>query len=178
MNDIRSFRPCTKPYFMKKELLPGSHLSQGSFLHNLISFSWLKRNTIIEIISSLLIILFIYTALSKLSSYNSFTVQLSKSPFITSYAKAIAWGLPAIEILISLLLVFKRTKLIGLYASFFMMSLFTAYLIIMLNFSYHIPCSCGGVLQNLSWNEHIVFNAFFIIIAGAGVLLKANEKYN
>jgi hypothetical protein len=178
MNDIRSIGPCTKPYFMKKELLPGSHLSQGSFLHNLISLSWLKKNIIIEIISSLLIILFIYTALSKLSSYNTFIVQLSKSPFITSYANVIAWGLPAVEILISLLLVFKRTKLIGLYASFFMMSLFTAYLIIMLNFSYHIPCSCGGVLQNLSWNEHIVFNAFFIIIAGAGALMKANETNN
>lgn len=175
MNDIRLFGPCTKPYFMKKELLPGSHLSQGSFLHNLISFSWLKRNTIIEIISSLLIILFIYTALSKLSGYKNFTVQLSKSPFITSYASLIAWSLPSVEMLVSLLLVFKRTKLVGLYASFFMMSLFTAYLIIMLKFSYHIPCSCGGVLQNLSWNEHIVFNAFFIIIAGVGALMKANE---
>lgn len=164
-----------KPYCMKKELLSSSHLQQRSVLPNLISFPWLKRNTLIEIISSLLIILFIYTALSKLSSYTTFVVQLSKSPFITSYAKSIAWSIPAVEILISLLLVFKRTRLIGLYASYFIMSLFTAYLIIMLNFSYHIPCSCGGVLQNLSWNEHIVFNAFFIVIAGAGALLKANE---
>ena len=161
-----------KPYCMKKELLSSSHLQQRSALSNLISFSWLKRNILIEIISSLLIILFIYTALSKLSSYTTFTVQLSKSPFITSFATSIAWSIPAVEILISLLLVFKRTRLFGLYASFFIMSLFTAYLIIMLNFSYHIPCSCGGVLQNLSWNDHIVFNAFFIVIAGAGVLLK------
>lgn len=131
-----------------------------------------------EIISSLLIILFIYTALSKLSNYNTFTVQLSKSPFITSYAKSIAWSIPAVEILISVLLVLKKTRLIGLYASFFIMSLFTAYLIIMLNFSYHIPCSCGGVLQNLSWNDHIAFNVFFIVIAGAGVLLKTNETNN
>jgi hypothetical protein len=160
---------------MKKDLLSSSHLHRRSALSNPISFSLLKRNTIIEIISSLLIVLFIYTALSKLSAYNTFVVQLSKSPFITSYANSIAWSIPAVEILISLLLVFKRTKLIGLYASFFMMSLFTSYLIIMLNFSYHIPCSCGGVLQNLSWNEHVIFNAFFIVIAGAGALLKANE---
>ncbi|HUP12940.1 MAG TPA: MauE/DoxX family redox-associated membrane protein [Niastella sp.] len=163
---------------MKKELFPGSHLSQRSYMYNLIAFSWLKRNTVLDIISSLLIVLFIYTALSKLGSYNSFTTQLSKSPFITSYANIIAWSLPAVEILISLLLVFKGTRLYGLYASFFMMSLFTAYLIIMLNFSYHIPCSCGGVLQYLSWNEHIVFNTFFIIIAGAGAVIKANETNN
>lgn len=142
---------------------------------SLISFSWLKKNTMTEVISSLLIMLFIYTALSKLSAYDNFTAQLSKSPFITSYSNSIAWSIPAVEILISLLLVTKRTRLIGLYASFFLMSLFTAYLIIMLNFSYYIPCSCGGVLQYLSWNAHIVFNAFFIIIAGAGVILKANS---
>lgn len=178
MNDSRLFGLVYKPYFMKKELLSSSNLRYRSALQNLVSFSWLKRNTVIEIISSLLIILFIYTSLSKLSEYNTFTVQLSKSPFITSYARSIAWSLPAVEILISLLLVSKKTRLPGLYASFFMMSLFTAYLIIMLKFSYHIPCSCGGVLQNLSWNAHIVFNAFFIIIAGAGALLKANETNN
>jgi hypothetical protein len=165
-----------KPYFMKKELLSNSPLQHRSVLPNLLSFSWIKKNALLEIISSLLIILFIYTALSKLSNYNNFTAQLSKSPFITSYANSIAWSIPAVEILISLLLVFKRTRLIGLYASFFIMSLFTAYLIIMLNFSYHIPCSCGGVLQYLSWNAHIAFNAFFIAIAAAGVLLKANEE--
>lgn len=145
-------------------------------LQSLMSFSWLKKNTITEIISSLLIVLFIYTALSKLTAYDNFTAQLSKSPFITSYSNSIAWSIPAGEILISILLVIKKTRLIALYASFFLMSLFTAYLIIMLNFSYHIPCSCGGVLQYLSWNEHIVFNAFFIVIAGAGVLLKENAE--
>jgi len=160
---------------MKKELLSDRRLTYRAVLQNLLSFSRIKRSIVVEIISSLLIILFIYTALSKLSDYKTFTVQLSKSPFITLYAKSIAWSIPAVEILISLLLVFKRTRLIGLYISFFIMSLFTAYLIIMLNFSYHIPCSCGGVLQNLSWNDHIVFNGFFIVLAGAGVLLKANE---
>jgi hypothetical protein len=157
---------------MKKELLSSGHLTNRPMLQTLLSFSWLTKDIIIEIICSLLIILFIYTSLSKLSAYDNFTVQLSKSPFITSYAESIAWSIPAVEILISLLLVIKRTRLIGLYASFFLMSLFTAYLIIMLNFSYHIPCSCGGALQYLSWNEHIVFNAFFIVIAGAGALLK------
>ena len=160
---------------MKKEMVSNKYLTHRPILQNLILFSWLRKNTIIEVISSLLIILFIYTSLSKLSAYDNFTAQLSKSPFITSYANYIAWSIPAVEILISLLLVIKKTRLIGLYASFFLMSMFTAYLIIMLNFSYYIPCSCGGVLQYLSWNEHIVFNAFFIVIAGAGVLLKANE---
>lgn len=163
-------------FFMKKELLSSRHLTHRPMLQSLLTFSWLKKNMIVEVICSLLILLFIYTSLSKLSAYDNFTAQLSKSPFITSYSNSIAWSIPTVEILISVLLVIQKTRLIGLYASFFLMSLFTAYLIIMLNFSYYIPCSCGGVLQYLSWNEHIVFNTFFIVIAGAGVLLKESMK--
>lgn len=163
---------------MKKEMVSSRYFTHRSVLPKLPFSSWLTKNAIVEVFCSLLILLFIYSSLSKLSDYELFTVQLSKSPFITSISNFVAWSIPTIEIVISLLLVIQKTRLIGLYASFFLMSLFTAYLIIMLNVSYHIPCSCGGVLQYLSWNEHIVFNAFFIIIAGAGVLLKANETNN
>jgi hypothetical protein len=164
-----------KPFFMKKEMVSNRYLPYSIVFSKPVFTSWLRKIISAEIISSLLIILFIYTSLSKLSAYDNFTAQLSKSPFITAYANSIAWSIPTVEILISLLLVIKKTQLIGLYASFFLMSLFTAYLIIMLNFSYHIPCSCGGVLQYLSWNGHIAFNAFFIAIAAAGVLLKEKE---
>jgi uncharacterized membrane protein YphA (DoxX/SURF4 family) len=166
---------------MKKELLSSDYLTRGTFLQKRPVFSWLNKNTIVEIICSLLIILFIYSSLSKLSAYERFAVQLSKSPFITSYYKLVAWGIPAGEIIIAFLLAIKWTRLMGLYASFFLMSLFTAYLLIMLNFSYYIPCSCGGVLEYLSWEQHIVFNSFFIVIAAAGILLISNrtkpEKY-
>jgi uncharacterized membrane protein YphA (DoxX/SURF4 family) len=162
---------------MKKETLSSSYLTQAPVFQKL-PVSWSGKKMIVEVICSLLILLFIYSSLSKLSDYDRFTVQLSKSPYITAYANLVAWSIPAIEILISLLLVIKKTRLVGLYAAFFLMSLFTAYLLIMLNFSYYIPCSCGGVLENLSWDQHIVFNAFFIVIAAAGVLLKTNETNN
>ncbi|HEX6429732.1 MAG TPA: MauE/DoxX family redox-associated membrane protein [Niastella sp.] len=162
---------------MKKEMVSSRYLTHSTVLSKLTFPSWVTKSTIIEVICSLLIILFIYSSLSKLSDYELFTVQLSKSPFITSYANFVAWSIPAVEILISLMLVIKRTKLIGLYASFFLMSLFTAYLIIMLNFSYHIPCSCGGVLQYLSWNQHVVFNAFFIAISAVGAIIQHKNIY-
>ncbi|MBO9202955.1 MULTISPECIES: MauE/DoxX family redox-associated membrane protein [Niastella] len=160
---------------MKKELLSSGYLTRETIFQKRSIFSWLSKNMIVEIICSLLIILFIYSSLSKLSAYERFSVQLSKSPFITSYYKLVAWSIPGAEIVIAFLLAIKRTRLIGLYAAFFLMSLFTAYLLIMLNFSYYIPCSCGGVLEYLSWEQHIVFNGFFIVIAGAGVLLISNK---
>lgn len=157
---------------MKKELLSSSCLTTTPIFQQWKTPSWLSKNLLIEIICSLLIILFIYSSLSKLSAYDRFAVQLSKSPFITSFYQFVARSIPAAEIMIACMLAMKRTRLWGLYGAFFLMSLFTAYLVIMLNFSYYIPCSCGGVLENLSWEQHIVFNTFFIVMAAAGVLLK------
>ena len=158
---------------MKKETLSGRLPLYRSVFQTPAS-TWFRKSMIVEIIASLLILLFIYAAFSKLSDYNRFSVQLSKSPFITSFSNIVAWSIPAIEILIALLLVIKRTRQTGLYASFFLMSLFTAYLLIMLNYSYYVPCSCGGVLENLSWESHIVFNTFFAVISGVGIFLNKN----
>lgn len=132
----------------------------------------MKRRVMIEIISSLLIVLFVYTALSKLFDYDTFRSQLGKSPFITSFASLLAWALPAAELLLGLLLALPVTRLAGLYVSLFMMTLFTAYIYSMLHFSYYIPCSCGGVISKMSWDQHLVFNVFFVVISIAGILLE------
>lgn len=162
---------------MKKESLSSPYFTQGAIFQKPTVSFWLSKKTVIEIICSLLILLFVYAAVSKLADYERFIIQLSKSPFITSFSNLIAWSLPTIEILIALLLAIKKTRLTGLYASFFLMCLFTAYLIIMLNFSYYVPCSCGGVLQRLSWDQHIVFNSFFIAISAAGAIMQHKHIY-
>jgi hypothetical protein len=133
----------------------------------------MKRRVIVEIISSLLIILFVYTALSKVFDHDTFRSQLGKSPFITSFASTIAWALPAAELLLALLLALPDTRLLGLYVSLFTMTLFTAYIYAMLHFSYYIPCSCGGVISEMSWNQHMVFNLFFVAISIVGILIES-----
>ena len=42
--------------------------------------------------------------------------------------------------------------------------MFTVYIIMILNFTSFVPCSCGGVLENLGWIEHLIFNSVFIIL--------------
>lgn len=115
--------------------------------------------------------LFLYAAISKLLTFENFILDLGKSPFIGSFSHLLAWMLPAIEILVALLLALPGLRLLGLFASLFLMSLFTAYLVAMLNFSYYIPCSCGGVLSLLSWKQHIIFNCFFFVLSITGILL-------
>jgi hypothetical protein len=141
----------------------------------------MKRNHIIEIISSLLIVLFVYTALSKLLDYTSFREVLSKSPLIGGKAAAIALALPIIEGLVSALLFVPRTRLWGFYSSAALISVFTLYLAYMINFTPKLPCSCGGVLKQMNWNQHLVFNIFFLVLSVTGLVLerkRIKRKYD
>ncbi|PZR07651.1 MAG: hypothetical protein DI539_23405 [Flavobacterium psychrophilum] len=138
----------------------------------------MKRTLVVEIISSLLILLFMYAAVSKLLDYETFKVQLSKSPFITQFAGVTAWSLPVGEILVGLALTFKKTRLVGLYASLFLMTMFTAYIWTMLHYSYYIPCSCGGILSKMDWNTHFWFNLGSVMLSIMGIITFVNDKRN
>jgi len=131
-----------------------------------------KKTTLIEIICALFVILFIYTGLNKLLDYDGFSFQLGRSPYLQNFSRPIALLLPPGELLVALALIVKRTRLAGFYASFFLMSLFTGYVAIMLSLSYYLPCSCGGILQALSWQGHLIFNSAFTVLAVAGTLLQ------
>lgn len=131
-----------------------------------------KKETFVEIISYLFILLFVYAAVSKLLDVEKFRVQVGQSPLLTNMAGFIVWFIPGIEIAISLMLVFPKTRLIALYASFSLMVMFTAYIIAILSFSENIPCSCGGVLSSLGWKEHLIFNIGFVFLGLAGVVLE------
>jgi uncharacterized membrane protein YphA (DoxX/SURF4 family) len=130
---------------------------------------------LIEIISALLIFLFVYAAISKLLDYQKFQVQLSQSPLLTAFAAWVSWIIPSLEIIISIMLAFSKFRLLGLYASFSLMVMFTAYIIAITKFSDYVPCSCGGVLQNMSWNQHLIFNIGFVLLAFVGIIF--HSKY-
>jgi hypothetical protein len=132
----------------------------------------MKKNTFIELISALLVFLFIYAALSKLLDFDKFKYQISQSPFITNISWLVIWSIPLSEIMISIFLLFKRTRSAGLYLSFLLMLLFTGYIFIMLKYSSYLPCSCGGVLSIMSWKQHFVFNLAFTGLSLAGILLQ------
>lgn len=131
------------------------------------------KNTIVNIISLLYVLLFVYAAVSKLLDFENFRVQLGQSPLLSAFAGVIAWIVPAIELFIALLIVSKRWRIIGLFGALGLMIMFTAYIFIILNYSSFVPCSCGGILEKLGWTEHLFFNLVFIMLAAAGILLLA-----
>lgn len=133
------------------------------------------RNPAISTCKHVLVILFLYTAVSKLLRYSETALQMEMSPFITRYAGLLAWGVPVSEILIVILLIIDRTRLYGFYASLFLMVLFTGYVYAMMHYSYYLPCSCGGILAMLTWTQHLWVNITFTIVALTGTIL---EKIN
>lgn len=136
----------------------------------------MKRQNLILAICWLLVLLFVYAASSKLIAHDKFTVQLGQSPLLHPYAGWLSWLMPIAEIGIALALFNKRYRLIGLYLSFTLMTMFTAYIIAITQFSDYIPCSCGGILQKMTWNQHLVFNIFFTAITAIGVFLSEGSK--
>jgi hypothetical protein len=98
-----------------------------------------------------------------------FAAVLSKIPLIGRGAGIVAILLPLAELLIALLLLFERTRLIGLYASLVLLSIFTVYLVYMVLAVPKLPCSCGGVISTMSWKQHVVFNAVFIVLTIIGI---------
>jgi hypothetical protein len=138
----------------------------------------MKRKTTVEVISALFILLFVYTAFNKFWGMDALQIVLKDYPLIGSISSIVAWGLPITETIIASLLFFPRTRLLGLYSSFTIMSLFTLYVIYMLIFAPHMPCTCGGMLQKLTWPQHLVFNLIFVALSIAGIRLLKRELNN
>jgi uncharacterized membrane protein YphA (DoxX/SURF4 family) len=136
----------------------------------------MKKTTIVETITILFIILFLYTGISKVMDYSVFKEQIATSPILAPVSKLIAAGVPAVEFLVVFLLAIPRWRLKGLYASLILMILFTGYITALLSFSDQLPCSCGGVIELMSWSQHIIFNSLFIALAVVGVVLQKQLK--
>lgn len=138
----------------------------------------MKNTTAINIIAAMLILLFIYAGASKLLDYRAFVSQLSESPVFGRLASLLAFIVPVLEIVIAILLYKPKTRLAGLYASLILLSSFTLYLIALLSFNTHLPCSCGGILTGMGWKAHIYFNMSFIVLCIVAILLWKRNLIN
>lgn len=138
----------------------------------------MKKTTILEIITVLYIILFLYTGISKVMDYAVFKEQIATSPLLAPVSRLIAIAVPAVEFLITLMLIVPRWKLKGLYASLGLMTAFTGYIIAVLLLNKEIPCSCGGVIELMTWSQHIIFNSTFIALAIAAIIIERKMKHD
>ncbi len=116
--------------------------------------------------------LYLYSSLVKILNLNGFHNTLLKSPmFDSALASVLVYVVPIWEMLISVVIV-SKTSLIGYFASFFTMVSFTIYLILIYTQFPLAPCSCGGVINSLSYEWHIALNLFFASLSIVAISLK------
>ncbi|ADQ18110.1 hypothetical protein Lbys_2444 [Leadbetterella byssophila DSM 17132] len=137
----------------------------------------MKRNEIVSLIAVALIILFSYTAISKLIDMGEFERQLAGQE-LPSWSKApLVWLIPAAELLLCVLLIISATRLPGLYGSALLMALFTGYTgLVVVGYFERTPCSCGGVLRSMGFEAHLVFNLFFLTLSILGIYIFHSQK--
>jgi uncharacterized membrane protein YphA (DoxX/SURF4 family) len=135
----------------------------------LLKYKYAFPQVLANIICFCFIFLFVYAAMSKLIDYQKFRVQVGQSPLLSPFANWVAWFIPLIEIVISAMLAIQKFRNWGLYAAFTLMVLFSAYIFSITHYSDYVPCSCGGILEHMNWNQHFVFNLFFVVLAVIGI---------
>lgn len=136
----------------------------------------LRKSDIFSILVTLLSFLFLYSSSYKISNYNEFGITLYNSRLIPEFSIPILQiFLPLVEVVVFVLLNLNKTRLLALKVSFFILIVYTLYLIAINNFSLFDGCSCGGIFVDLEYFEHVVLNLGFVFYNGFLLLYK--EKY-
>lgn len=130
------------------------------------------RNIILEIICALLILLWVYAALSKWADHQAFCRQLTWNKVVGGYQDFLFCFLPGIELIAALALIIKPLRAYGLWLSAGLMLAFTGYVFYVVYVDQSkATCTCGGVISAMSWKQHLIFNTAFLLLSIAGIYL-------
>ena len=134
-----------------------------------------------SIVAYFIALLFVYAAMSKLLDFENFQVQVAQSPLLSAYAGFISFAVIIAELTLAFYLCLPDFQKLALYCSLGLMSAFTIYIFLILNYSDFVPCSCGGILEKLGWTEHLIFNIVVVLLIATAILYKekkANPQKN
>lgn len=138
----------------------------------------MKKTEIIKNLTCyLLIFLFTYTDVTKLIDHSIFKSTLIHSPSISNYATVISWLIPALELSIVAMLAVDKYRKKGLQLSLLLMTGFTIYIAYMILYIPNLPFSCGGILKELSWSNHLLFNRLLILLILVSLLSYTKHKF-
>ena len=134
----------------------------------------MKRQTIIEIISSIFLLVFVYICSNNLLHYNSFKSVLGGAPPFIGHAGVAALAIPITAGLVSILLFIPHTRLWGMYGAFALTLLCTFYLAWITWFTPNL-CPCDGLLKrNLGFSDKMIVLMWLLAtgLAMTGIVLQ------
>ena len=138
------------------------------------------RETIVQTACLLFIVLFAYAGPTKLLEGHMFYDNIRNSPILggKAIASLASWAIPLSELAVALLLIWKKTRFMGLYGAVVVMLLFTGYTLAILFFAPYKPCSCGGIISLLSWEQHLLLNLVLLLLALLAIFFSPKHKNN
>jgi hypothetical protein len=134
------------------------------------------NNTLIETICFLLVIIFAYAAFSKLLDLEQLRTTIRETPFLMLFTAWLPFVIIGSELAIATLLLSAKYRLTALYASFILLFMFTCYIYLIRAFMKMVPCSCGGLIQKLSWSQHIILNLSLMAVTLAAIVLQSKHS--
>jgi hypothetical protein len=124
-----------------------------------------------------LILLWVYAAVSKLIDYPTAKAEMLNQVFPDAVALLMVWAVPAVELLTAMLLVVPRTVYIGHLVSCFLLLSFSVYIALgLFNVYSRMPCTCGGIISQLTWVQHLAFNLFFFGLTLVTIIIYRRER--
>ena len=136
------------------------------------------KQTIQSSLINFLILLFTYAGVTKILEWELFYLNLLNSPLLPlskTWIVITAWVVPSIEILLVVLLIYPKTKLIGVYSGTMLLSVYTLYLLALIFLAPYQPCSCGGIIASFTWVQQLWFTLGCLIFASLTLYLKRSE---
>lgn len=137
----------------------------------------MKKDILADIITFFFVFLFLYTGMAKLTEIHSIKEQMIASPLLGSpiLTTVITWALPIGEILLAIVLLIPKTRLKALYATCALMTIFTIYVLALFFINSYLSCSCGGIIEQLTPKQHIVFNSACVILSTVAIAIMRRQ---
>jgi thiol-disulfide isomerase/thioredoxin len=136
----------------------------------------MKKAVLVDIITYFFILLFIYTGVAKLTEMPLVREQMISAPFLGAFAGFISWGLPIGEILLAIALFLPVLRLKALYVTLALMTTFTVYVVVILFMDNHLACSCGGIIEELSPRQHVLFNSACVALSTVAIVVERRQQ--
>mgnify|MGYP000909746343 CR=1 FL=1 len=135
----------------------------------------LKNNKIAEeIIAALFAGIWAYASVSKVISHNKLIAVLYTTDLFGGYTIYLSYLVPALELILSVLIISPVTRSAGLIASLAYLLLLSAYLLYMILFTPVLPCTCVGLISSFTWLQHFWLNC--ILMPGASVTIFIHRR--
>lgn len=119
--------------------------------------------------------IYFYSDVNKLVQFDQFVINFGRSPFApANFLSEIGAIVIGIELGLSILLFIKKARKLALFSLAILSLIFTIYILLMIAYSPTLPCSCGGIVNFLNWNEHLGLTLYLTISSFYASLIPEN----